>query len=122
MCGIAGVLGLRNALQGVFGPKTVVERCQWHKRENGVAYLPKGQQGTWRRKLQEADERPRYAEAKAVLLRLRQDLGLLNESAVKSHDEAFKETLTLHRPGLFKALGTSLKTTNCLESLLAQVE
>jgi transposase-like protein len=32
-----------------------------------------------------------------------------------------EETLTLHRLGLFSGLGASLKTTNCLESLLSQV-
>jgi len=30
--------------------------------------------------------------------------------------------LILHRLGLFSTLGISLKTTNCLESLLSQVE
>ncbi|MDO8546034.1 MAG: hypothetical protein Q7R68_01610 [Nitrospirales bacterium] len=38
-----------------------------------------------------------------------------------SLDEGFEETLTLHRLGLFQALGVSLKTTNCLESLNAQL-
>ena len=32
-----------------------------------------------------------------------------------------EETLTLHRLGVFPQLGLSLKTTNCLESLMAQV-
>ena len=112
LCVLDGAKGLRKAVQTVFGPQAVVHRCQWHKRENVVAYLPKGHQATWRRKLHQAYERPRYAEAKAALLRLRQELALLNESAVKSLDEGFEETLTLHRLGVFGALGTSLKTTN----------
>ncbi len=41
----------------------------------------------------------------------------MNESAVRSLDEGLEETLTLHRLGLFRELGLSLKTTNCLESL-----
>ena len=120
LCVLDGAKGLRKAVQTVFGPHAVVHRCQWHKRENVVAYLPKGHQAPWRRKLHQADERPRYAEAKAALLRLRQELALLNASAVKSLDEGFEETLTLHRLGVFGALGTSLKTTNTLESLMAQ--
>jgi hypothetical protein len=36
-------------------------------------------------------------------------------------DEGFEETLTLHRLGVFPVLGVSLKTTNCLESLNAQL-
>jgi transposase-like protein len=73
----------------------------------------------WRRTLQAAYERPSYVEAKVALLRVRQELRLLNESAVTSLDEGFEETLTLHRLGVFPALGISLKTTNCLESLNA---
>jgi transposase-like protein len=122
LCVIDGSKGLRKAVQTAFGTQAVVQRCQWHKRENVVKYLPKSQQATWRRKLQQAYERPSYAEAKGALLRLRSELRLLNESAVKSLDEGFEETLTLHRLGAFGALGTSLKTTNCLESINALVE
>lgn len=119
LCVIDGAKGLRKALQTVFGDAAAVQRCQWHKRENVLAYLPKGQRATFRRKLQAAYEQPHYPEAKAALLRIRQELRLVNESAVKSLDEGFEETLTLHRLGVFEALGRSLKTTNCLESLNA---
>ena len=121
LCVLDGSKGFRRAVTSVFGPQAVVQRCQWHKRENVVAYLPKGQQVFWRRKLQAAYERPSYAEAKAALLRCRQELRLLNESAVASLEEGFEETLTLHRLGVFGTLGTSLKTTNCLESINALV-
>ena len=117
-----GAKGLRKGVTTVFGPQAVVQRCQWHKRENVIAYLPTSQQATWRRKLQAAYERPNYMEAKAVLLRCRPELGLLNQSAVNSLEEGLEETLTLHRLGLFRELGISLKTTNCLESLNSLVE
>lgn len=45
----------------------------------------------------------------------------LNVSAVASLDEGLEETLTLHGLGLFPILGVSLKSTNCLESLNAQL-
>ena len=121
LCVMDGAKGLRKAIQTVFGRQAVVQRCQWHKRENVVRYLPKGQQATWRRRLQQAYERPTYAEAKAALLRLRQALRPVNLSAVTSLDEGFEETLTRHRLGVFATLGLSLKTTNCLESLNAQL-
>ncbi len=41
---------------------------------------------------------------------------------MRSLDEGLEETLTLHRLGVFRELGISLKTTNCLESLNALVE
>jgi len=121
LCIIDGAKGLRAAIQRVFGSQALIQRCQWHKRENVVSYLPKSQQALWRRKLQAAYEKPTYTEAQAALQRCRQELRLLNVSAVASLDEGMEETLTLHRLGVFPQLGLSLKTTNCLESLMAQV-
>jgi len=121
LCIIDGAKGLHKAIGGVFGSFALIQRCQWHKRENIVSYLPKSQQAAWRRKLQVAYEKPTYTEAQAELQRCRQELRLLNISAVASLDEGMEETLTLHRLGLFSGLGASLKTTNCLESLLSQV-
>jgi transposase-like protein len=121
LCVIDGAKGLRKALQTVLGRQGVVQRCQWHKRENVVRYLPKSQQATWRRRLQQAYERSTYAEARAALLDLRRELRLINRSAAASLEEGLEETLTLHRLGVFGLLGRSLKTTNCLESLNAQL-
>lgn len=121
LCVIDGAKGLRKAIQTVFGTQALVQRCQWHKRENVVQYLPTSQQATWRRRLQQAYEQPTYAEARAALGRLRHELQRVNVSAVASLDEGLEETLTLHHLGVFPVLGVSLKTTNCLESLNAQL-
>lgn len=118
---IDGSKGLRKAIDEVFGEYAVVQRCQWHKRENVVAYLPKSDQKRYRSKLQQAYEQPTYAQASKALNSLRGELKLINESAVRSLDEGLEETLTLHRLGLFQELGISLKTTNCLESINSQV-
>jgi transposase-like protein len=122
LCITDGAKGLHKAIQKVFGSFALLQRCQWHKRENVVSYLPTSQQALWRRKLQVAYEKPTYTEAQAALQRCRQELHLLNMSAVASLDEGMEETLTLHRLGVFPSLGLSLKTTNCLESLISQVE
>lgn len=121
LCLLDGAKGLRKAIQTVFGPQAAVQRCQWHKRENVVSYLPTAQQATWRRKLQAAYGQPTYPEAKAALQRLRRELTLLNSSAAASLEEGLEETLTLHRLGLVEGLGRSLTTTNCLESIMAQL-
>ena len=121
LCVLDGSKGFRKAVASVFGAQAVVQRCQWHKRENVLAYLPQGQRPTWRRKLQTAYQQPTEAEARAALGRVRQELRLVNLSAVASLDEGFEETLTLHRLGIFGVLGTSLKTTNCLESINALI-
>jgi putative transposase len=120
-CVIDGSKGLRKALYDVLGSKVLVQRCQWHKRENVIGYLPKGMQGAMRRKLQEAYEELTYEKAKEKLLKIRRELQQINRSAVNSLDEGFEETLTLHRLGLFQELGKSFKTTNCIESLMALI-
>ena len=66
--------------------------------------------------------RPTYEEAKRELLKIRDELAEINESAVRRLDEGFEETLTLHRLGLFAKIGRSLKTTNILESVNSQAE
>jgi transposase-like protein len=87
-----------------------------------VGYLPRSQQEAWRRKLQRAYEQPTYEAARAEFTKLHRELRTLNESAARSLEEGLLETLTLHRLGVFRDLGQSLKTTNLLESILAQVE
>jgi transposase-like protein len=119
---VDGGKGLRAGVTAVFGPETPVQRCQWHRRENVVAYLPKSQQALWRGKLQAAYAEPTYTEAKRRLEEVWADLKRLNESAVRSLDEALEETLTLHRLGVGPTLRRSLATTNGLESIFSLVE
>ena len=117
-----GAKGLHAAVREVFGAAAVLQRCQWHKRENVLAYLPDRHRASCRRKLQAAYEQPTYEAAKRALGKIRAELVLLNASAAASLDEGLEETLTLHRLGVFRELGTSLKTTNALESIHARVE
>ena len=78
--------------------QALTQRCQWHKRENIVGYLPKSEQESWRRRTRRARERPTYAGAKASPLALHEELEQENLSAVRSLDEGSEKTLTLHRP------------------------
>jgi transposase-like protein len=118
---IDGSKGLRKAIDEMFGKYAAVQRCQWHKRENVVAYLAKSEQTRFRGKLQQAYEQPTYRQASQALKNIRAELKLINESSVRSLDEGLEETLTLHRLGVFQELGISLKTTNCLESINSQL-
>ena len=113
---------LLSAVKKVFRDTALVHRCQWHKRENVVSYLPKSEQGDWRRRLQRAYNRPTYPEALAALEQLHGELDDRNQSAAGSLAEGLDETLTLHRLGVSAVLGRSFKTTNCLESVNALVE
>jgi len=119
---IDGARGLKAGVTTVFQGQVLIQRCQWHKRENVVSYLPRAEQKAWRQRLQRAYQRPTYREAKRDLRVIRTELDELNQSAVASLDEGFEETLTLHRLGVFPLVGRSLKTTNVLESVNAQAE
>ena len=121
LCVIDGSKGLRKAIQNVFGEKAAVQRCRWHKRENVVGYLPKSKQAAMRKNLQDAYQKSTLKEAEKALLTVRKELMLLNQSAVASLDEGLEETLTLHRLGLAEELEESFSTTNCLESINAQL-
>ena len=116
-----GAKGLRSAVRKAFRGRALVQRCQWHKRENVVSYLAKHEQVVWRQRLQRAYNRPDYDEALGALRTLHGELDERNQSAASSLAEGLDETVTLHRLGLFGGLGRSLKTTNGLESVNALV-
>ena len=98
---IDGSKGLQAGAEATFSGQVLIQRCQWHKRENVVSYLPRKEQTYWRGRLQRAYQRPTYEEAKRDLKAIRTELVELNQSAVASLDEGFEETLTLHRLGVF---------------------
>lgn len=118
---VDGSKGLLKAIRNGFNGFTLIQRCQWHKRENVVGYLPKCEQKKFRAKLQEAYEKPTYAEAQEALAKIHKELRILNQSAAASLEEGLEETLTLHRLGLFEKLGVSFKTTNVIESIQARL-
>ena len=117
-----GAKGLRAAVRTAFRGRALVQRCQWHTRENVVSSLATREQVAWRQRLQRAYTRPDYDEALGALTTLQGELEERNQSAAGSLAEGLEETVTLHRLGLFGVLGRSLKTTNGLESVNALVE
>jgi transposase-like protein len=119
---VDGGKGLRSAIRAVAGPDAGVQRCQWHKRENVVSYLPKRRQAAVRTQLQTAYQQPTYDGAKTQLDTLGRALARENPSAAASLREGLEETLTLHRLELATVLSRSFATTNVLESINAQVE
>ncbi len=114
---IDGSKGLRSAVRTAFSKRSVTGRCHWHKRENVVGYLPRGEQASWRKRLQSALDRPEFDKARRALLKLHGELEEKNQSAAASLLEGLDEILTLHRLGLYELLGRSFKTTNCLENV-----
>ncbi len=121
LCVIDGGKGIRKALDVVFRDRAVIGRCQWHKRENVMEYLTKGQRDEYRARMQHAYDQKTEDSARKLLNAIKQDLKLINLSAVNSLEEGFEETLILHKLGMFEKLGTSFKTTNCIENVNRQL-
>ena len=91
---VDGGKGLRAAVRHAFRHRALVQRCQWHKREN--VDLAKREQPVWRQR-----NRPEYDEALAALQSLQHELEDRNQSAAGSLAEGLDETLTLHRLGVY---------------------
>ena len=70
LCLIDGSKGLYAALTKALDGYVVIQRCQWHKRENVLSYLPKNKQDEIKKALQHAYDQPTYKEAKTALLSL----------------------------------------------------
>jgi transposase-like protein len=119
---VDGSKGLRKAIDETFGKYALVQRCQWHKRENVLSYLSQEHQDQYRGKLQRAYSEPDYQTAKSKLKEIMIELMEINRSAARSLEEGFEETLTLHRLGLVEQLGRSFTTTNLIENLNSQLK
>ena len=87
-----------------------------------MSYLSKPQQAIWRGKLQTAYAQTTSAEAKAALTKLGNELEQINSSAAGSLREGLEETLTIYKLKLSTELRKSFSTTNCIESIMSQVE
>lgn len=119
---VDGSKGFISAIRAKFAHYGFIQRCQWHKQENVMAYLDPTQQALCRRRMKDAYQKTTYKEAKAELDRLYQELMTVNQSAANSLREGVEETLCLHRLGVSPELGKSLNTTNCIESVMSQIE
>jgi len=119
---IDGSKGILKAIRDTFGDYAVIQRCQWHKRENIISYLNDNIQDSYRRRMNAAYRSDKYEEAKQLLDEIHRDLKVENLSAARSLKEGLDETLTLHRLGLITEFGRSFSTTNCIESINSLIE
>ena len=109
LCVIDGSKGIRKAIEESFGAKAIVQRCQWHKQENILKYIPEKDHDVIKRKYQQAINKESYKEAKESLKALKRDLETINLSAARSLDEGLEDILTLHRLGLNEEFSKSFE-------------
>lgn len=119
---VDGSKGLIKAIKGMFRNTALIQRCWWHKQENVVSYLSRSQQAYWRRRLHDAHSKPDYDKANEALIQCAGELERINPSAANSLREGIADVLSIHKLGLYRELKRSFCTTNCIESILAQVE
>ena len=121
LCIIDGSKGIRKAIKEVFGSYAVIQRCQWHKRENVISYLKDTKQDHYKKRINKAYRVDNYLEAKRNLTEIIEDLKIENLGASRSLLEGLEETLTLNRLNLIEYFGRSFSTTNCIENLNSQI-
>jgi transposase-like protein len=119
---IDGSKGIFKAVKKVFDKYAVIQRCQWHKRENVLSYLPEDKASHYRKRMNKAYRQESYDEARRELQLILDDLKVDNMGASRSLQEGLEETLTLHRLGLNEDFARSFATTNAIENLNSQIE
>jgi transposase-like protein len=111
-----GSKAISSALKEVLGGYVIIQRCQWHKRENIVSCLNESRAHEFRGKLQAAYDNPDYEGARSALLEILNELEELNHTSANSLREGMEQTLTIHKLG-FATMGSSFTTSNTIENV-----
>lgn len=114
---IDGSKALRKAIREIFGKRSLVQRCQEHKRRNVLAHLPKRLHPSTNRMLRAAYMSTSKATAKKRLLQVIAHLRDDYPDAAESLREGLDETLSLKDLKLSRWLEQILSTTNLIENL-----
>ena len=91
LCVLDGSKGLTKAVKETFGNYCLIQRCQWHKRENVLSYLSENNRPEYRARLQSAYSEPTYEQAKEKLIEILNDLNKINRSAANSLKEGLEK-------------------------------
>ena len=113
-----GSKALRKAVLDVL-ERPVIQRCQLHKVRNVKDHLPRRLRSTVGRKMTDAYHAGSALEAEAALLILATELDRTHPGAAASLREGLDETLTVLRLGVPPTLARTLRSTNCIESMIS---
>jgi putative transposase len=118
LVGIDGGKALHAAVTAVFD-HPVVQRCQAHKCRNVANKLPDDLAKTVTKKMRAAYHAPSAIIAEAQLEALARELEHTHPGAAGSLREGLSETLTVLRLGVPPTLARTLRSTNCIESMIS---
>ena len=116
--GIDGSKALRKAVVDVLD-RPVIQRCQLHKIRNVKDHLPQRLRSGVGRKMTDAYHAGSALEAEAALLALATELDRTHPGAAASLREGLDETLTVLRLNVPPTLARTLRSTNCIESMIS---
>ena len=116
--GIDGGKALRAAVVKVFD-HPVIGRCQLHKLRNVADKLPEHLATTVTRRMRAAYQAESAILAEAQLEALAKELQRTHPGAAASLREGLAETLTVLRLGVPPTLARTLRSTNCIESMIS---
>jgi transposase-like protein len=114
---IDGAKALRRAVTDVFD-HPVIQRCQLHKLRNVTDRLPDAVASTVAKRMRAAYRNPDPLVAQADLEALARELDRSHPGAAGSLREGLAETLTIGRLGVPPTLARTLRSTNCIESMI----
>jgi len=114
---IDGSKALRRGVRDVFD-HPVIARCQLHKIRNVQDHLPKKLRSVVGKRMRAAYRAETALAAQAQLEVLAGELDRTHPGAAASLREGMTETLTVLRLGVPPTLARSLRSTNCVESMI----
>ena len=118
LVGLDGSKALRKAVVDVLD-HPVIQRCQLHKVRNVKDHLPQRLRTVVGRRMTDAYHAGSALEAEAELLGLAAELDRTHPGAAASLREGLSETLTVLRLGVPPTLARTLRSTNCIESMIS---
>ena len=118
LVGLDGSKALRKAVVDVLD-HPVIQRCRLHKARNVKDHLPQRLRSTVGRRMTDAYHAGSAIEAQAALLALAKELDRTHPGAAASLREGLDETLTVLRLNVPPTLARTLRSTNCIESMIS---
>lgn len=118
LVGLDGSKALRKAVIDVLD-HPVIQRCQLHKIRNVKDHLPQRLRTLVGRRMTDAYHADSALQAESALLALAVELDRTHPGAAASLREGLSETLTVLRLGVPPTLARTLRSTNCIESMIS---
>ncbi len=117
LCVLPSGTGLQSAVQEVFGPKVVIQRCLNTLLDHVTCGLPEDLIPVYRHRLRLAWNGYDALEAERVLTHIHQNLVRVNRPAAKVLAEGLEQSLTVQRTGMLLRLDRGLRVMHFMNAI-----